>query len=302
MMRSKNASFLFDRNYLEYHAHRFTDSSLLVYEGARVVAILPANRVDDVLVSHGGLTYGGFLSDGDMTAELMLRVFDAAVDWLRRAGIRKFIYKAIPHIYHRQPAEEDSYALFRMGFSLSRRDLSQTVDLRASPAPRRTKGRKWSLNRAKKNGLTPVESRDFAPFMALEAEVLRERHGVSPVHSGEEMSLLASRFPENIRLFTVSRGDQLLAGVVAYDSGVAVHAQYIAASDAGRELGAADSIIDHLLTRVFQDRRFFDFGISTVEEGRVLNAGLAQWKESFGARATAYDFYELKLGGVDQES
>ena len=47
---------------MEYHADRFTDYSLLVYDGNKLLALLPANRSGDVLYSHAGLTYGGVIA------------------------------------------------------------------------------------------------------------------------------------------------------------------------------------------------------------------------------------------------
>lgn len=41
---SSNSTFLFLREYMEYHADRFTDYSLLVYDGNKLLALLPANR------------------------------------------------------------------------------------------------------------------------------------------------------------------------------------------------------------------------------------------------------------------
>ena len=58
---SSNGTFLFLREYMEYHADRFTDYSLLVYDGNKLLALLPANRSGDVLYSHAGLTYGGLI-------------------------------------------------------------------------------------------------------------------------------------------------------------------------------------------------------------------------------------------------
>ena len=127
--RSKNGTFLFHRSYMEYHADRFEDFSLIVRdEDDHVVALLPASRHGDVLVSHGGLTYGGFVSGAGMTATRMLHVFAACLDHLRRAGIASVVYKCVPHLYHSVPAEEDAYALFRYRATLSRRDVSSAID------------------------------------------------------------------------------------------------------------------------------------------------------------------------------
>ena len=111
--RCKNGVFLFDRDYMDYHADRFEDHSLLFLEDGELVAVLPANVTQGLLVSHGGLTFGGVVSDDRMKTPLMLEVFEAMREHLVGRGIGRMIYKPSPHIYHRMPAEEDLYALFR---------------------------------------------------------------------------------------------------------------------------------------------------------------------------------------------
>ena len=112
--KSKNGTFLFFRDYMDYHGDRFADHSLLIsIRDGELLALLPAHRVGDTLVSHGGLTYGGFITDDRMGAALMLDVFASAVAFSKQQGIGRLIYKTIPYIYHRLPAEEDRYALLR---------------------------------------------------------------------------------------------------------------------------------------------------------------------------------------------
>ena len=54
--QAKNATFLFHRDFMEYHKDRFEDFSLMIFEGEKLVAVLPANRVGDIVFSHQGLT------------------------------------------------------------------------------------------------------------------------------------------------------------------------------------------------------------------------------------------------------
>ncbi|HJR05813.1 MAG TPA: GNAT family N-acetyltransferase [Pyrinomonadaceae bacterium] len=291
--RAKNGVFLFQRDYMEYHADRFTDASLLVFdESGRLVALLPASVRGDVVSSHGGLTFGGFITDERMKAALMLEVFDAARAHLREQGITKLIYKAIPHIYHRVPAEEDLYALYRAGARLFRRDISSTV-LMSERLPF-SKGRKYSVKQAQKRGLRVEQSFDFQTFMAMEADLLGEKYGARPVHTAAEIELLAARFPDNIKLFAAFDGAQMLAGVVVYESSEVAHAQYISASDEGKQSGALDLIISYLINEYYAHKKYFDFGISTEDEGRYLNTGLIENKQGFGGRAIVYDFYEVE--------
>jgi hypothetical protein len=289
---AKNGLFLFDRGYMDYHADRFDDHSLMIFDDERLIAVVPANARDGRLFSHGGLTFGGVVSDTRMRTATMLSLFAALRAYLRDNGLGSLTYKAVPHIYHRAPAEEDLYALQVNRARLVRRDVSSTIDLR-DRLPY-AKGRKWSTGKALKAGLEVAEDQDVRGFMALEAAHLLEKYGVRPTHTGEEMALLASRFPEAIRLFSARKDGALLGGVVIYESARVAHAQYIASSEAGRELGALDAILHHLLNAVFPGRRaWFDFGISTEDAGLKLNGGLIENKESYGARAIVHDFYEL---------
>jgi hypothetical protein len=294
--RAKNGHFLFRRGYMDYHADRFPDASLMFYDGAgRLVALLPATPRDEgrTLASHAGLTFGGVVSSDSMKAALMLELFDAMREHLRAAGCARLVYKAVPHIYHRAPAEEDLYALFRAGARLSRRDLSSAIEMN-SRLPL-SKGRKYSIKLAERSGVEVSESTDFETFMAIEERVLAERHGVRPVHTAAELSMLAGRFPENIRLYAARREGRMLAGVVVYATERVAHAQYISATEEGRETGATDLIISALLDDHYAAKKFFDFGISTERAGTHLNEGLAENKQGYGARAVVYDFYELEL-------
>jgi S-methylmethionine-dependent homocysteine/selenocysteine methylase len=70
---------------------------------------------------------------------------------LRADGIDTLTYKAVPHIFHDLPAEEDLYALYRSDAELVRRDASKVIDMRQQLPF--SKGRKWCINKAKKHGV-----------------------------------------------------------------------------------------------------------------------------------------------------
>lgn len=294
VLMAKNGHFFFQRGYMEYHSDRFIDCSLLFFDDRnRLLAIIPASKSGSRFVSHGGLTFGGFLVDDRMTTSLMLEIFDVMKMYLRNEGFSEFIYKCIPYIYHRYPAEEDRYALFRNKAELFRRDVSTAVYL--PDKYKYHKLRKRMVSKGKKNGFVLAENRDFSSFIALENQVLDKYHGVSAVHTGKELELLASKFPNNIKLYTSSLNGELYAGTVIFDNGNTVHTQYIANSDAGRKTGALDCLIDYLLTDVYADREYFDFGTSSESDGMYLNEGLIAQKEGFGARAVVHDFYRIML-------
>lgn len=291
---AKNGLFLFHRDYMDYHADRFTDHSLMFFnEDDTLLALMPATVKDSTLSSHAGLTFGGIISDTRMKMQLMLGIFDALNPYLKTAGVDRLVYKAIPHIYHRVPAEEDLYALSRHNARLVRRDVSSAIDIKEKLPF--SKGRKYEIKQAQKLGLEVRQSNDFQEFMPIEERVLREKHDQKPVHTAAELELLASRFPLNIKLFAAYRQNEMLAGVVVYESHNVAHAQYIAANDEGKSSGALDLILGYLINDHYSGKKYFDFGISTENDGQELNVGLIENKQSFGGRAIVHDFYELRL-------
>jgi len=259
----------------------------------KLVALLPATARGETLSSHAGLTFGGIVSDAEMKMPLMLEVFEAMTALLRAEGFKRLIYKAVPHIYHLIPAEEDLYALYRHNATLVRRDVSSTIDLKEKLSF--SKGRQYEIRQAQKHGLEVKQSEDFRSFMAIEAHVLGTKYDLKPVHTDQEMQLLAERFPRNIKLFSAYSNQEMLAGVVIYESRNVAHAQYIAANDEGKKCGALDLILGYLINDYYSGKKYFDFGISTEADGRELNLGLIENKESFGARAVVHDFYELEF-------
>lgn len=295
---SRNGTFQFLRGYMDYHRDRFADHSLLVRDPeGHVVALLPAHATGDRVSSHAGLSFGGLVVAPGMKAPLLLLCVEALLLELRRLGFAALDYKTIPHIYHRQPAEEDRYALFLLGATLTRRDLLAVIprDDRLPYQTRRTRG----VKKAHAAGVTVQEEGDFSAYWELLAATLAERFSAEPVHSLDEIRLLRDRFPANIRLFTArSIAADLLAGVVVYESERVAHAQYIAASAAGREVAALDLLFDHLLNGVYRDIAYFDLGSSHEEAGRAMNVGLIDQKEGFGARAVAHDHYRIDLAAV----
>lgn len=278
---------------MDYHSHLFEDASYLVYEDGELIGVIPGNIDGSTYYTHQGLTYGGVVCDAKMTAKTMTEVFTEWTSILADQNIDQIVYRAIPHIYHSLPAEEDLYALFREDSILVKREMSSAINL-ADPIGFRD-GRAWAAQKGRREGVTVEQSDDFERFMEIEAELLRERYDEEPTHSPDEMKLLAERFPKHISLFASYLDGELISGVLIYETETVAHTQYIAGTDTGRDLHASDVILDYLINDHYTDKRYFDFGISTEDGGRSLNEGLAFFKEGFGARSVVYDTYEINL-------
>ena len=292
--KAKNATFLFDRSYMNYHEDRFNDCSLMFYKDEKLYAMLPAHRVDDTLYSHFGLTYGGLIMDQQVRTADILVLFEELNQHLRNHGFKQVVYRPTPSIYHLIPAEEDLYALFKVcNAQLVARSISSVIDL--------THPLKWSENRRRgvkqcmKNGIEIKLSNDFAAFWRGLDDNLMNKYGAKPVHSLQEIELLHQRFPHHIQLYVACKDNMVLGGTVLYLTPNVVHTQYISASPEGKQLRVIDGLFHFLLHQSWDKQQYFDFGTSTLQDVHLLNASLIHQKEGFGGRAICYDTYQWDI-------
>ena len=297
----RNTTFLFRRDYMEYHSPRFEDHSLLAYRKGKLRAILPANIIGDTLYSHQGLTYGGWVysSHGLDTTEIYL-LWRAWLDYCRERGIRKIIYKPLPYIYFRRPSEEDRYMLFLSGAEKRACSVSSAIDLADNPGFNTLQKRHLKETAGIFYGhLITAPARGYVEeFHSLLQTCLQERHSTLPVHTYEELQMLMDRFPDRIKIWGAYAEDEpgMLGGVCVYLTERCVHCQYIATSARGRELNILSPLFSEMIERyAAEGYRFFDFGISNEEGGRYLNPGLNRQKTSYGASGVAYETYRISV-------
>ena len=292
--KARNATFLFDRNYMDYHADRFDENSFMFYHKGKLKAVLPANVAGDTLYSHQGLTYGGLLLDKKATVEDVLECFDSLNSWLRENGISKVVYKALPWIYQQYPSEEDLYALtWKCKAQLISRDISSSIVI--DNKLKFAESRKSGIRKALSLNIEVGESNDVDGFWHVLEDNLGNRYNAKPVHTASEMKLLMSRFPNNIKLYVAKMNGEIVGGTLIYVTPQVVHTQYISASVEGKKHGALDLLFDYIINKVYANCRYFDFGKSTEQGGAYLNEPLIFQKEGFGGRGVCYDWYQWEL-------
>lgn len=299
--KARNATFLFDRNFMDYHSERFSDHSLMVRKGGKLVSILPANITDDedgkILHSHQGLTYGGWLTGPDFRRpDYMLTIFGLLEEYCHRNGIEGVDYKPLPWIYADVPSDDDRYALYRVGATLTECSISETIRLDTNPGF--DTQQKRNLKRALKTGSFVEElgsQDDYLEFHRMLSCCLDARHDATPVHTAAELLMLHGRFSEKIRIFGVRYEGKLAAGVCMFDCGSVAHSQYICSTAEGRENGLLTLLFNHLIGEEYAGHRYFDFGISCEDHGRYLNEGLARQKCGLGGSGVAYERWLWKI-------
>lgn len=290
---AKNATFLFYRDFMEYHKGRFVDYSLLCFNKEKLVAILPANVNENIVYSHQGLTYGGVVIKAKTKFEEYALVFEHILKFLSENEISKLFIKELPPIYTSYLSNELEYIQFLLSAENIRVDISSTVEIGTNISVSRD--RIAGYKRGVKNKLRVIEVDEMESFWnQILIPNLLEKHKVKPVHSLEEIGLLKNKFPKNIRQFNVYSDDQIVAGTTVFETDEVAHSQYISGNQDKNRLGSLDFLHHYLITEIFKDKRFFDFGVSTEHQGTSVNKGLLSWKEGFGARATTYKTYSIE--------
>ena len=315
---SKNGTFLLKRGFMDYHSDRFFDCSLLVYAGISpdgdfkekslttkdLVAVFPANwdKEQRTVYSHQGLTYGGLIVLPEVTQKEVLDIMQAILQYYRdMMQAERLVYKPIPYIYSSIPSGEDLYALFRAGAKLSRRLVSTCVSMQ-NPMKMRS-SRVQQARKAVDHGfyidrMTEGDNETLREYWTLLEDVLMTHHNARPTHTLQEMQLLMSRFPKNIKLYIVRHEKSIVAGIIIFECRRVAHVQYMASGDEGRAYGALDLLLRHLINERYKQFDYVDFGTSNEDGGRVLNEGLIFQKEGFGGRAVCYDTYEVNISEV----
>ena len=287
---AKNATFLFARDFMEYHSDRFTDYSLLVYKDDLLYAVLPANIVGDKLYSHKGLTYGSLVLSKSAKLLYTFEAFKALLAFLDAKAISSLELRNIPTFYNTMPSDELSYFLFKANATLIKRDALMVID--TSTKIKFQKNRREGINKAKRNGLTIAVEHNFEGFWnEILIPNLQKKHGVAPVHSLEEIQLLAAKFPDHIKQVNVYKDNVIVAGTTLFLTKTTIHPQYVSGNSDKNAFGSLDLAYDYIINHFDSSKRYFDFNISSEENGAALNSGLIFWKESCGARTYVADNY-----------
>lgn len=290
---SSNGTFIHTRKFLNYHLNKFDDHSLIIKDKKKIICLFIANQSKQIIYSHEGLTFGGLIIKRNLKSEYVLVLFQKILDYYKNKKINKIIYKCVPFIFHKKIIQSDLYALFRMKAKLIRRDLSSFVNLNEKYefSDLRIRG----IKKANRNNIKVTKNFEITDFYNLLKDVLSSRHNVSPVHKLDELVLLHNLFPNNILLRKIYNEDVLNGGLLLFVYDHTIHFQYITVSDIAKNNGSLDYLILSVFDEFKSTHNYASLGISTENNGKVLNTGLIRQKEGFGSSSLTLDHYELNF-------
>jgi hypothetical protein len=245
-------------------------------------AIDPKNEYK--IVSHPGSTFSGLFFNEYIRSESLSRILDCVIAKYRELGFKELVIRPVPTHYRQVPIEDDYYAIYKAGSSVEFCRPSCAISLTDWGRLKSTKGRKSSLNKALRSGLSIDRGiENLSKFWDILVTSLERDYGARPTHSIDEILDLFSRFPDKIELVSAIHDGKIVAGVLLFKDGRVCHTQYIASTIEGRNFAALDLIIHHTVKLAKDERRaFFDFGTSQITNTEI-DETLYFFKQSFGA-------------------
>jgi len=288
--RSSNGTFLHNRNYMDYHARRFDDASLMIYDGEKLKAVLPAHRINNFLYAHNGLTYSDFIFHFKLKLEHKIAIVQTVLAYLQANGITHLQVKSIPFVFTRIIDQSNEYIYQQLQARL----------LMLKPFFVRFRNNAVKINRNRIKNFKKMSQKAYQweenpagleAFWKIVENNLQERYNSNPIHTFEEMQLLMKRFPDKIKLFTVKENQNILAGALVYYINRAMHFQYIHSVTHNEEREAVEWLIYEILKH-HEHQQYISFGTSAVEENN-LNKGLVYWKQSWGCTLINQSIYEI---------
>ena len=296
---SKNGTFLFKRDFMDYHSDRFNDYSLLMFKDSELVALFPSNSDGKNIYSHQGLTYGGILVKNDIKFTQYLELFDSILKYYFEKSFKRLYIKQIPSIYNSNFNDELDYLAFITEAKTFRRDIISVIDTQNNLNISRD--RLQGYKRGVKNNLEIKKTDDLEEFWnKILIPTLSKKHLVNPVHSLDEIQQLKNSFSNNIKQFNVYYEGKIVAGTTIFQTKNVIHVQYIGSNMEKNSLGSLDFLFYNLINNIFSQHKYFDFGTSDEQEGKKINNGLIYWKEGYGARSLVQDFYEIEISNFDK--
>ncbi|WP_298902674.1 GNAT family N-acetyltransferase [uncultured Psychroserpens sp.] len=277
---SENATFLFKRNFMDYHQDRFDDFSLMIYDTDDLVAVFPANHKDHLLYSHQGLTYGGLVYLSDLDINSVKKINKALVDYLSKEGITLMTIKTMLKIYQSEVLNQVE------GFEnveLIASHMVLAIDYNSDFKIHKTKIKRYK--KLNSNGLTIREGEaEFDVFWnTILVPRLKEKHNSKPVHSLSEIKYLREQFKKEILQYNVYRDDEVLAGITIFNKGNVVKSQYGIATAEGERLNALDMLFVYLIYKYRDEgKQYFSMGTVSNDSQLGYSSGMLKQKQEFG--------------------
>lgn len=294
MKDSVNGTFLQSRRFLNYHKDMFCDHSLLIKKGTSIVAVVPACELVEknkkIFYSHKGSTFGGIVLNNIYNNIIHVdSVISILEEYLNQEKFDKIILKNTSEIFCTNNTNLLDYFYFKYGYS-NYNELSLYIDfnnydsmIENNFSASKRRDLKYSLKNDLQFKLLKTDDEINHFYKLLVSSLIN--HNTKPVHLLEELlDFKNNRLSDIVEFYGVYYKDTMIAGSMVFNfNNTVFHTQYLASDPAYSNYYPMNFLNYNLIREAYLNKfRFFSFGISTENQGEILNASLAKFKEGFG--------------------
>ncbi|MBR9914077.1 MAG: GNAT family N-acetyltransferase [Algicola sp.] len=294
--RSKSATFLFHRDFMEYHQERFDDFSLMLFHSNELIAVLPAHKDGPFVYSHRGLSYGGLVFSHQTTRDVKISSFKVLMACLKKNDVLSLEIKKFPDFYGNEFDFTDTELLTHYKIEILQQSTVLALPYHSDYTIHKTK-----LKRFRKLESKGFEIRTgFSEFERFWNQVLiprlAEKHQSKPVHTLQEIEYLHGCFKDRIFQYNMYHGDDILAGITIFNKGTVVKSQYGIATAKGEKEYALDMLFVYLIRKYETDGMQY-FSMGTVDDNSELgiNEGMLKQKQELGCKTYSQDILKIQI-------
>ena len=293
--RSNNGTVFHTPAFLDYHPEGRFDNHHLVIESSsgKPIAYIPGaiSQWEDGawFRSYPGASYGGPVLDDNLGLDKVEKLTDALIRYCRQRGFTGIEMTPPPVSYYRRPHNYIDFSLIKNGFTYRKRELTAVIDLQRlgeeidlgfSQSARR------GVRKALKSGLQVIEDNDYSRFYPVLSSNLKERHGVNPTHTLDELNKLKILLGSgSVKQFiAVDDSGEVFAGMIMFHCNPRVTlAFYISHNEEHQAMRPVNLVYREVIYWAKKmGYHYLDLGTYTLN--MEVNYGLCRFKESFSAR------------------
>jgi len=293
--KADNGFFFFKRNYMEYHADRFYDYSLIVFIDNEIKALFPCNLNGDIIYSHQGLSYGGVLHEVDADIYILNSIHKAIISYFNNLGIKHINISPIPSLYSKTKNDFYEQILKEEPTNILVQKPISTIDHELVKLPTR---RKLRIPKTHEDNYCFEIVDDMNMVWPMIEQCYLSQHGFNPVHSQSEIAYLKNCFPEKILINTIKENvpnAPILAALITLDDKRIVKFQYIGYTEIARKANVIDYLYYKTINKSISENKNVDMGHSIDINSNQINNKILFAKRRHGAVEITATTYSIDL-------
>lgn len=297
IFHANNGTIFHTLKFLSYHpTDRFKNYHLIVKEKNNPITLFPAVKQDDIIISHKGASYGGFVLKNGLGIHKVYLIVEHMTAYLKAHGYKKVILTQPPLIYYKNPNQYIDFALMKNDFHYRKREITAVIPLNvAEPLLAFDADARRSTKKALREGVRVKISDDVKTFYTILEHNLGMRHNVSPTHTCDELLKLKALFPDGVMLFAAYVKEKMIGGIVIFVANPRVLlAFYISHNDKYQSYRPVNLLLYEVI-KWGRNRGFNYLDLGTFTLDMEPNWGLGKFKEKHSARGFLRDTYEINL-------